>query len=190
MSNIPIWNLREEFHLVGQLLSSENFPEVLRHHERPIRTPLFDWHGSDNDLLSLLVQRAIQGVESYTRGAVWIKLCELGRMTEDLYAKTRNPFSIQARSGTAAAYFHHLPALIDPDLSVKVIDPEYWEKLAAFYKDVRNPLFHGSHFASGDVQNATEAFWHIEELYAWLDQWYESGWTPGKRLFLTIRLSS
>ena len=190
MSNIPTWNLREEFHRVGELLASDGFANAIHHHDRPIRTPLFDWHGNDNDLLSLLVQRAIQGVESYTKGAVWAKLSDMVPMTDDLYAKIRNPFSIQRGAGTAEAYYHHLPALVHPDLSVKVVDPEYWEKLKDFYKRVRNPLFHGSHFTNADVQDAIESFWHIEEIYAWLDQWYDSGWVPGKRFFLTLRIRS
>jgi hypothetical protein len=187
MSNIPLWNLREEFHNVREMLHGGDFVAALRSNERPIKTPILHWHGSDADLLSLLVQRAVLGVESYTVGAAWIKLSELGRMTSELNKKVRNPFSIQAKSGTASAYYHNLPALIHPDLSVAVVDPEFWTELKDFYRNVRNPLFHGSHFASGDIHNAIKSFWFIEELYAWLDQWHKPEWVPGQRLTLVIR---
>ncbi len=187
MSNIPLWNLREEFYYVREMLHSENFVAALRNRERPVRTPILDWHGSEADLLSLLVQRAVLGVESYTVGAAWIKLNELGRMTTEINKKVRNPFSIKPKSGTASAYYHHLPALIHTDLSIAVVDPEFWRQLTDFYRKVRNPLFHGSNFASGDVQNAIQSFWFVEELYAWLDQWHKPEWVPGQRMTLVFK---
>ena len=186
MSNIPLWNLREEFHYVRDMLRGSDFAAALGRHERPIRTPVFDWHGSGADLLSSLVQRAVFGVESYTVGAAWIKLNELGRMTDDLNKQVRNPFSIPGERGTAAAFYKNLPGLIHPDLRVSVVDPEFWKELKAFYQKVRNPLFHGWHFATGDVQNAIKSVWFIEELYAWLDQWHPPEWVPGQRMTITL----
>lgn len=180
MDNIPLWNLREEFYYTKQVLCSESFAAALHRNERPLKTPILDWHGNDSDLLSLLVQRAILGVESYTIGASWIKLNELGRMTAELNKKVRNPFSIQPRSGTASAYYHHLPALIHPELSIAVVDPDFWVELKHFYSKVRNPLFHGSHFARAEVNDAIKSFWFVEELYSWLDQWHKSEWVPGQ----------
>ena len=187
MGNIPLWNLREEFHYVREMLRGDDFVAALQRHERPVRTPVFDWHGSGADLLSSLVQRAVLGVESYTVGAAWIKLSELGRMTAELNEQVRNPFSIPTNSGTASAYYDKLPALIHPDLSVSKVDPEFWTDLKAFYRNVRNPLFHGSHFANDDVQNAIKSFWFIEELYAWLDQWHKPEWVPGQRMTIVVR---
>ena len=190
MSNIPLWNLREEFYRVNELINSEQFPASLRQIEPPIRTPMLDWYGEERDLLSLLVQRALLGVESYTIGAAWAKLIALGRMTGDLNKKVRNPFSIKARAGTAAAYYQHLPELIHPNLGIPTIDQEFWIQLKDFYKNVRNPLFHGSQFESGDIQNAIRSFWIIQGIYNWIDQWYDSGWTPGKRQFFALRLNA
>lgn len=187
MGNIPLWNLREEFHYTREMLNSVDFSIAYRARQRPLQTPLFTWHGSDTDLLSLLVQRAIQGVESYTVGAVWIKLNELGKMTSELNAKVRNPFSIKHGSGTVSAYYDNLPALIHPQLSVRIVDPDFWIELKDFYKSVRNPLFHGSQFGSSDLLNATKSFWFIEELYAWVDQWHTPEWVPGKRMFIALK---
>lgn len=187
MDNIPLWNLREEFHYTREMLDSPEFAAALSNHNRPIKTPLFDWHGNDTDLLSTLVQRAIQGVESYTVGASWTKLIALGKMTSDLNAQVRNPFSIHRSSGAAAAFYHHLPSLIHPDLSIQRVDPDFWLELKQFYRTVRNPLFHGSHFATADVSNASESFRILGEIYLWLDQWHTPEWQPGKRMFLAGR---
>jgi hypothetical protein len=190
MGNIPLGNLREEFHYTREMLRSQEFDVALKSHERPIKTPMFDWHGNDTDLLSTLVQRAIQGVESYTVCASWIKLTALGKMTTALNEKVRNPFSIQRGSGAAAAFYDHLPALIHPDLSLQHVDPEFWTELKQFYRNVRNPLFHGSHFATADVSDASESFRILAEVYLWLDQWHEPEWQLGRRMFLVGRLSA
>lgn len=190
MDNIPLRNLREEFHYTREMLLSPEFEVALQGHERPIKTPIFDWHGNDTDLLSTLVQRAIQGVESYTAGASWAKLIALGKMTSELNAKVRNPFSIHRGAGAAAAFYHHLPALIHPDLSIQRVDPDFWIELKQFYRGVRNPLFHGSHFATADVSNASESFRIIWEIYLWLDQWHKPEWQLGQRLFLVGRFDA
>jgi hypothetical protein len=190
MSNIPLWNLREEFYYTKKVLCSDEFASALHEHKRPLKTPILDWHGNDTDLLSLLVQRAILGVESYTIGAAWIKLSELGRMTTELNKKVRNPFSIHPKSGTASAYYHHLPSLLHPELSVAVVDPEFWAELKGFYSKVRNPLFHGSNFARADIQDAIKSFWFVEELYSWLDQWHKPEWVPGQRLSIVLRANA
>jgi hypothetical protein len=187
MDNIPLSNLREEFHYTHEMLLSSEFEAALKGVARPIKTPIFDWHGGGTDLLSTLVRRAIQGVESYTVGASWIKLQTMNRMTADLNAQVRNPFSIQRGAGAAAAFYHHLPSLIHPDLSIQHVDPEFWEELRHFYRAVRNPLFHGSHFATEDVSNASESFRIIGEVYLWLDQWHKPEWWPGKRTFVVFR---
>lgn len=187
MENIPLRNLREEFHYTREMLVTPEFETALKGHDRPIKTPQFDWHGYDTDLLSTLVQRAIQGVESYTVGASWTKLIALGKMTAELNVKVRNPFSIQRGSGAAAAFYHHLPALIHPDLSIQRVDPDFWVELKDFYRNVRNPLFHGSHFAAGDVSNASESFRILNEIYLWLDQWHKPEWRPGQSMFLVGR---
>jgi len=126
MSNIPLWNLREEFHTSRKVIEDPAFEEALksRSPRQPISTPLFDWRGNGSDLLSLLVQRAVQGAESYTSGVGWVTLGRMGKLTKETNKQVRNPFSIQGRDGAAAAYYHHLPSLIHTDLSIKVLDPE------------------------------------------------------------------
>lgn len=190
MSNIPLWSLREEFRLTCECAQSADFSIALKRNVRPIVTPILDWHGSEADLVSLLVQRSIMGVESYTIGAAWSTLINLGEMTQELNEKVRNPFSIRRGSGTASAYYHELPSLIHHDLSLFSVDPGFWIELKSFYKNVRNPLFHGSQFAGDYATNAAEPFRVVGEIYQWLDQWYDSGWSPGQRVSVVIKPSA
>src|SRR5690606_5331531 len=122
--------------------------------------------------------------ESYTAASVWRTLGALGKLTEETNRHARNPFGIQRGSGAAAAYYHHLPSLVHADLSIQTIDPEFWPVLRQFYRDVRNPLFHGSHFASADVSNVRESLRIISEIYAWTDLWQKPDFEPGKRMVI------
>src|SRR5436190_9469514 len=144
LANIPLWNLLEEFFRLRTTLASEDFRDQLREAgAKPVRTPLFDWHGQADDLLSMIVQRAVLGVEAYISAAVW---SEIGPRRTELNELIGNPFKIVRGSGTALSYYHHLPSLLSATLSLRDSKPELWKRVEDFYRDVRNPLFHGMQF--------------------------------------------
>ena len=93
LSNIPIINLLREFQLWDKWIRSEQ-RQFASGHREPIRTPLLIWGGMPEDLLTLILQRTILGLESYVSAAVWMKLGELGRLTPELNRVARNPFEI------------------------------------------------------------------------------------------------
>lgn len=171
LGNIPLWNLREEFHLFRQTLALENFRSALLSQKRPIATPILDWHGSPNDLLTLVVQRAVQGLEAYICGAVWAELGASGRLTPQLNQWVRNPFKIPGRGGTASQYYHRLPCLLSPDLSL-TRRMAVWCEVVVFYKNVRNPIFHGLQLQSRDLHEARECLELIQRIYDWIDSWH------------------
>ena len=186
MRNIPLWSLRQEFQKTLEVIQCEEFELAVSRRQFPISVAVFQWYGGGEDLLSLLVQRSIMGVESYIVGAAWSKICDLGLMTNEINKKVRNPFSIKPKTGTAASYYCDLPSLIHEDLSLNRFDPGFYLKLKAFYKSVRNPLFHGYQFDSSDVEIVRKSFWYVSEIYAWIDQWYPPEREWGTELSLVI----
>ena len=183
LGNIPLQNLREEFLLYLETLSSDRFAHDLRYAmHRPIRTPLFDWHGAANDLLTLIVQRAVQGLEAYVGGAAWIEINRAGLMTQDILKLVRNPFGIKGERGTAAAYYHKLPGLLSPMLSLQILEPKLWPAVKLFYAEVRNPLFHGMQLQRNEPDEVLEYFRLIEQVYQWIDYWH----TPSLPWFPTM----
>lgn len=87
------------------------------------------------DLLTLILQRTILGAESYIPFAVWIELGQSGRLTSELNAAIRNPFSIKTnRRGTAVRYYNLVPALLDPKCALETADPALWETFTRFTK--------------------------------------------------------
>src|SRR2546427_4028188 len=125
----------ERIPVMGKWIRSEQRQFASGH--EPIRTPLLIWGGMPEDLLTLILQRTILGLESYVSAAVWMKLGELGRLTPELNRVARNPFEIRPRQkGTANCYYNALPALIDPKYALKERNAILWRQVEEFYKAV------------------------------------------------------
>ena len=172
-SNIPLENLLEEFLVFGRVLTEDSFRQALRSAGvKSVPTPLFDWHGQAADLLTLIVQRAILGLESYVIGAVWLEAGKRGALTSELNRKIRNPFSIKRGAGAAESYHHHLPSLLSPELSLQRHHAAFWEEVKAFYRQVRNPLFHGQELQTTDPEDILPCMSVIHFTYRWIATWH------------------
>lgn len=175
LSNIPIANLLEEFLLIDSLVRSPHFQKEMMRLGKPmpINTPLLSWYGLPEDLLTLIMQRAILGLESYIVGAVWHEAGMRGALTTDMNLKIRNPFSIKSGSGTAECYYHLLPTLLDSTLSLQKAQPEVWANIKNFYKNLRNPLFHGQQLETRNPLEICPSLDLIKSVYTWIAQWHE-----------------
>ena len=181
LSNIPIINLLREFQLWDKWIRSEQRQFASGH--EPIRTPLLIWGGMPEDLLTLILQRTILGLESYVSAAVWMKLGELGRLTPELNRVARNPFEIRPRQkGTANCYYNALPALIDPKYALKERNAILWRQVEEFYKAVRNKILHGYQIGSSNPEVLYPCFDMFWEIYAWVNEWHPRVTQQGKRM--------
>lgn len=186
LGNIPIYNLLQEFLLWSKLLHSDQFKrQFASGHREPIRTPLLIWGGMPEDLLTLILQRTLLGVESYVSVAVWLELGKSGRLTQDLNKVVRNPFAIKSRHrGTANCYYNVLPALVDPKYALKEANAALWSEVREFYKTVRNKILHGYQIGSGKPEVLYPVFDMFHKLYAWVNAWHELELQPGKRMVI------
>lgn len=176
LSNIPIWNLRIEFNHHLELLRDQEFRRSVKARpNQPIRTNYLWWFGMESDFLTLISQRAILGLEAYVPFATVIQAGRLGKLNKELFRQTQDPFGLGGR-GTAENYFNRLPALADRAFALSCRDPELWEETRLFYKDIRNPLFHGSQISRDDGAEATLGLHEfVARLYAWIDVWSPPG---------------
>ena len=135
LSNIPAINLLTEFYVWNREIRSDKFLEQFAvGYSQPIRTRLLIWNGDSSDLLTLILQRTILGLESYVWVAVWLALGESGRLTPELQAKVRNPFTIKrSKSGTAYCFYNALPALVDPTFALEQNNRILWEEIRGFW---------------------------------------------------------
>jgi hypothetical protein len=174
LDNIPILNLLNEFFRWDKEIRSQEFIEQFAIGRRqPIKTALLVWGGMPGDLMTLILQRAILGLESYVVAAVWFELGMSGRLTPELNAQVRNPFSIKPRQkGTAACYYNALPGLLDPKYSLETADDSLWHEVRVFYKNVRNKILHGYQIGSNNPVALHEPFDMIRGAYDWVNTWH------------------
>jgi hypothetical protein len=139
---------------------------------KSVSTPLLDWHGHASDLLSLIVQRSILGLESYVIGSVWLEASRRGGLNSDLNRKIRNPFSINRGVGAAESYYHSLPSLLSPELSLRRHDAKLWGEVKAFYREVRNPLFHGQRLETTEPKDVLPCMTIVQSTFQWIATWH------------------
>lgn len=171
LDNIPVLNLRNEFARYYHSIKNKSLISQLNKFEKPIHTPYMIWKGMDDDLVSIICQRVILGIESYLSSAVYFELLLKGQLKEKINI-IRNPFELKGR-GTVDNFYHKLPALIDERNSLKSCDKELYEKVKIFYKEIRNPLFHGYNISGNLVSGIQSIFDFLAKIYAWIDGWHD-----------------
>lgn len=164
LTNIPLINLRETFDNSLQFVKSDSFKAILNNSMLDIATASgFRWSHPTASFITELIQAAIQGVESYLPGVVRVRTGN---------KNSQNPWKLGGRT-LVDNYFHELPALIDPSCSLKLSNNSLWDRNIKFYKEIRNPLFHGHEIDTDvDISCFIGLFAHIKELYDWIDGWH------------------
>lgn len=174
LSSVPLINLRLDFNGLLALFRSEHFREQFKGHRGepiPIRTQDFTWHGRTNVLLTHLLRDAIVSLESAVSGAVFVEALRRGVMTDEILQATKDPLSIKKR-GTANCVFNALPGMLNESYSLERRDPELWEEVRTFYREVRNPLFHAYEVGSNDPEPVWKCLELIWRVFGWLNSWH------------------
>lgn len=173
VQNLPIVNIRQEFGTYLAALSDDTFVCGLNVVTNPVTLPLFTWRGLPKGALTIMLQRSILGVESCVSAAVVDRLTVKKRLTAEMAAAVNDVGSLPGRrKGMADAFYNKLPALVDSDLRLEIAEPELWPVVQRFYKEVRNPLFHGYQLATINSSGALKALQMLGEVYNWIDGWW------------------
>ena len=170
VTKLPLLNQRNEYAHYKEQLRDPNFRHMVDEGtKREFACGKFVWAGVMEGV-SVLLQRVVLGVEAWIPSAVLLELACQDRLTPETVEKVNDPFSLKAR-GTAATYFNALPSQIDDRHALKETDPELWELMRTFYRDIRNPLFHGSYISSLKATDLDYIFGQFDRVYAWCDSW-------------------
>jgi hypothetical protein len=170
LANIPINNIQEEFATHRDLLADDEFRKNLLNTRNPVETPYLIWKGLPKDLLTYFLQRAVLGVEACVSAAVGWEARARGLLTDELAQKMEDPFRLRGH-GTADAFYNRLPGLLDPEYVLERCDPRLWATTEQFYKEIRNPLFHGYQLYHPEVGQVSEAFALLDSVQAWIETW-------------------
>lgn len=174
-SNIPIVNLRIEFNNAYAFVFGEQAERALRPPIQAVEAPMLTWFGMPEDLFTLMLQRAILGIEAYLPAALKDVSAKLGHVSSERWAQIDDPFGLGGRSAVNNIY-HRMPSLVRPELSLKHTAPALYERTLLFYKHVRNPLFHGEQLSDAKIDGIRNAFDHVARLYEWIDGWHDPEW--------------
>jgi len=170
-SNVPLVNLRLEFATLIHWIFFEKSLENPPYQGFPVQIPPFGGHFDLGELLGLHLQRSISGLESYVPcGLRWTSIKKNG-IEETSWGDFNKPHSF-GRGSTVKIYYHLMPCSIDEELSLQSFDPDLYARTMAFYKQVRNPLFHGRQLQNVKIQDIRRCFLQIAELYRWIDWVY------------------
>ena len=82
-----------------------------------------------------------------------------------------NPFSLGGR-GTVEAFYEKLPALLNDSYRLSNFDPILFATVKAFYKNIRNPIFHGNQLKRAAPENVLAVLNMIRLIFNWVDSWY------------------
>ena len=170
LNNIPHINLRNEFARYYSALKDDDFVSQFEGEIKHIRTPYMVWYGMPDDLITLILQRVIMGLESYLPGAVYFELGYRGRLKENIKL-IENPYKLGG-NGTVDNYYHRLPKLVEEKFSLKIANAHLWSQTRAFYTEVRNPIFHGNHITNRNAKVLRQVFNYLEQIYIWIDSWH------------------
>ncbi|MGH7564030.1 MAG: hypothetical protein ACREK5_06375 [Gemmatimonadota bacterium] len=185
LSNIPLVNLRWEFRDTYLWLQEPSTVAAFASKTvQPIEMPWLIWGRMPQDLLTLLLQRMILGMEAYLEGALVHTGMERG-MDSSFMDGLRE---VLKRRQTARSYYMEAPSLVDPPLSLESHDQPLYKRVHAFYREVRNPLFHGRMINSRgpiEVLGCFEVFRRV--YYDWIDTWFHPDKViPGLAASVTI----
>lgn len=172
-TNIPLINHLQECAEIYRLIHDEEFQRKCRNASptSPVTALNFDWYSWGDDLLTLLLQRAILGTESFLTGITLQEIVQRGLVSSKTRDFINNPFTLGR--GTADVYYNKLPAQVDPIYSLKVADKQLWREVQTFYREARNKVFHGYRLTSRDPAVLHPYFETLRRVFLWMDSWFE-----------------
>jgi hypothetical protein len=169
-SRLPLLNQRFEYDYYRRILREQTFRAQFKDAgTRDFECGKFLWAGIQEGA-TVLLQRIVLGLEARIPTAVMLELSCRGMLTKGLIIKLQDPYNLKG-SGTADCYYNCAPALIDLDFALKRAKPDLWILVKKFYKDVRNPIFHGWYLTDLDAEMFDYIFSVFDEVYAWCDTW-------------------
>lgn len=174
LGSLPLINIRSDFNSLLALFRNETFRKQFKGDKGkviPVKTHYFTWHGNPSTLLTYFLRDAIVGLECAISGAVWVEIASAGKMTTEISEAIKDPFSLKLR-GTAACVFNGLPALVDTSFALNKANPDLWQEVKTFYREVRNPIFHAYEVADNDPEPVWKSLEFIWNIYQWLNGWH------------------
>lgn len=164
VSWLPLINQRLEYDYYRKLIRDEKFrAQFAGDDHRDLECGKFVWAGIQEGA-TVLVQRILLGIEARIPNAVALELSCRSALTPTILGKLNDPYKLGG-GGTAQCYYNRAPALIEERYALAKANPRLWDLVRLFYKNFRNPIFHGSYLSDLTPEKLDYIFSVFDDVY-------------------------
>lgn len=169
ISNIPTMNLRSQYMHDRRLILDGDLNNDGLNAWRFEQCRITVAYADPESYFSTLLRTRIVGIECTIECSAWEELLFSNRLTEQLTHSLRNPTSI-ARP-LPEAYYNRIPQLVNVNAQLKSYNGKLWNTVQQFYREIRNPLFHGHQLSEAKVKPLQDTFKMFDGIFKWIDSW-------------------
>jgi len=169
IGNIPTMNLRAQYAHDRRMVFDEGFNDEGLHALRFSEGNVTITYVDPDSYFTTLFRTTIVGIECTVENSAWEELLFSNRLTEERRHAVRNPLSL-ARS-LPEAYYNRIPQLVNANAPLKSYDGKLWNTVQQFYREVRNPLFHGYQLQDVKAGPLRSTFRMFDDIFKWIDSW-------------------
>lgn len=169
ISNIPTMNLRGRYAYDRRMMFDGGLNDEGLQAWRFAQREVAVTYADPESYFTTLLRTTIVGIECTVESSALEELLFSNRLTEQLRHSVRNPMSL-ARS-LPDAYYNRIPQLVKATAPLKSYNGKLWNTVQQFYREIRNPIFHGyqlSHVEAEPLRNTFEMF---DDIFEWVDSW-------------------
>ncbi len=191
------YRAEHKFYLEAMKPNGRLFTQLKNNHsEQPIDAGNFIWIGNPTEMVTILTQRAITGLECFfpfaltTFATVKFKNGIIERLVYDLAYESKpekilkimderfpkHNFTKNNRKKIVHLLYRCLPLIVGVE---KEIPKELFCELCVFYHEVRNKIAHGAVVTKAEPEPLLITYELIEKVYLWIETWMPAGIKSG-----------
>jgi hypothetical protein len=169
ISNIPTGNLRAQYAHDRRIIFDGGLSDEGLHAWRFAQGEITVTFADPESYFTSLLRTTIVGIECAIESSACEELLFSNRLTEQLRRAVRNPSSL-ARS-LPDAYYNRIPQLVNVNAPLKSYSGKLWNTVQQFYRQIRNPIFHGYQLWDVKAESLRNMFGMFDDVFKWLDSW-------------------
>ena len=124
-------------------------------------------YGEPDSYFTMVLRTTIVGIECALQSSALEELLFTNRLTEEIRHALRKP----STRSMVDSYYNKIPRYVSADAPLKVHNGPLWKKVEQFYREVRNPIFHGYQLRDVNAEALLGVFGMLDEIFRWIDSW-------------------
>lgn len=126
-------------------------------------------YADPDSYFTMLLRTTVVGIECTLQNLTIEELLFSNGLTEEVRRAIRRPSSLS--HSMAEAYYNKIPSYLNESTPLKLRDAALWNTVQQFYREIRNPLFHGSQLTEVKAEPLRSLFRMFDDIFNWIDSW-------------------